>query len=116
MADGSTIKKKKIYTVDKYVCKYINDEWLADEDISSRKYGKKYGVNYHVIEKIQQEDGYNLPLSTLTTMCFNHGIKLSDFFKIVESKYSDFLTDDYFFKINFRIHQTSTPLTLSNNY
>lgn len=100
MADNSTNKKKKIFTADKYVCKFISDEWLSSKDISSRKYGKMYGVNYHIIEKIQQEDGYNLPLSTLTTMCFNHGMKLSDFFKHVETKYAEFLTDDYFIKIS----------------
>lgn len=100
MAVNSTNKKKKIFTSDKYVCKYISDEWLSSKEISSRKYGKTYGVNYHIIEKIQQEDGYNLPLSTLSTMCFNRGMKLSDFFKKVESKYSEFLTDDYFIKIN----------------
>ena len=69
-------------------CKML-DKWF---DAQSKRLDEE--------EKIQQEDGYNLPLSTLTTMCFNHGIKLSDFFKIVESKYSKFLTDDYFFKIN----------------
>ncbi|MAZ26673.1 MAG: hypothetical protein CL868_06295 [Cytophagaceae bacterium] len=98
MADKSIKKTKKVFTADKYVCKYISEEWLSSQDISSRKYGKKYGVNYHIIEKIQQEDGYNLPLSTLSTLCFNHGIKLSDFFKNVEKRYSDFLTDDYFIK------------------
>jgi len=52
---------------------------MTSKGMSTRKYGKIYGVNYHVIEKIQQEDGYNIPLSPLGTICFNHGIKLSDF-------------------------------------
>ena len=89
---------KKVFQTDKYVCKFITEEWFSDQGVSSRSYGKKFGVNYHVIEKIQGEDGYNVPLSTLSTMCFNKGIKLSNFFKLVEKKYGKFLNDSYFVK------------------
>lgn len=85
----------KVYLSNKYVCKYISEEWLTSKDISTRKYGKMYGVNYHIIEKIQQEDGYNMPLSTLSTICFNRGIKLSDFFKLVEKRYGKYLNDSF---------------------
>jgi DNA-binding Xre family transcriptional regulator len=91
-------EKSKVYFSARYVCKYISDEWLNSKETSARKYGKIYGVNYHVIEKIQQEDGYNIPLSTLSTICFNHGIKLSEFFKLVEKKYGKFLNDGYKYK------------------
>ncbi|MCM5662515.1 hypothetical protein [Galbibacter mesophilus] len=94
MASKNT-NKSKVYFSNKYVCKFITEEWLSSKETSTRKYGKLYGVNYHVIEKIQQKDGYNIPLSTLSTMCFNHGIKLSEFFKLVEKKYGKFLNDGY---------------------
>lgn len=90
--------KSRVYSSDKYVCKYISEEWLTSEDTSARKYGKIYGVNYHIIEKIKQRNGYNMPLSTLSTICFNRGIKLSDFFKLVEKKYGKFLNDGYEYK------------------
>ena len=91
-------KSKKVFQTDKYVCKFLKENWFCEEGISARSYGKQYGVNYHVIEKIQKEDGYNLPLSTLSTICFNKGIKLSDFFKQVEKRYGKFLNDTYFIK------------------
>ena len=94
MAEEKT-DKSKVYFSDKYVCKFISEEWLTSKETSTRKYGKKYGVNYHVIEKIQQKNGYNMPLSTLSTICFNKGIKLSDFFKMVEKKYGKYLNDSY---------------------
>lgn len=92
-----TTKNKKNFQVNKYVCQFIMEEWLSDGQ-TLRKYGKTYGVNYHVIEKIIQKDGYNLPLHILSTMCFNRGIKLSDFFSLVEEKYGDKLNDHFYFK------------------
>lgn len=88
---------KKIYLTNKYVCKYISEEWLFDGK-SIREYGRLYGVNYHVIEKIMEKDGYNIPLSTLTTICFNKGIKLSNFFKHVEDRYGNKLNDAFITK------------------
>ncbi len=88
---------KKIYLSNKYVCKFISEEWLCDGK-SMREYGRLYGVNYHVIEKIMEKDGYNIPLYTLTTICFNKGIKLSLFFKLVENKYGEKLNDSFILK------------------
>ncbi|EID72757.1 hypothetical protein [Imtechella halotolerans] len=87
-------KLRKVFRVDKYVCKYLAEEWFSSGE-SMREYGKVYGVNYHVIEKIIGEDGYNIPLHTLNVICFNKGIKLSDFFKLVERKYGGKLDDHY---------------------
>lgn len=88
---------KKIYLTNIYVCKYISEEWLV-EGKSMREYGRLYGVNYHIIEKIKGKDGYNIPLSTLTIICFNKGIRLSDFFKLVEDKYGNKLNDAFISK------------------
>jgi len=88
---------KKIYLSNKYVCKFIREEWLSDGK-SMREYGRLYGVNYHVIEKIIEKDGYNIPLYTLITICFNKGIKLSLFFKLLENKYGEKLNDSFILK------------------
>lgn len=88
---------KKIYLTNKYVCKYISEEWLIDGK-SMREYGRLYGVNYHIIEKIMEEDGYNIPLYTLSIICFNKGISLSEFFKLVENKYGNKLNDSFIYK------------------
>ncbi|SFZ89534.1 hypothetical protein SAMN05428642_101371 [Flaviramulus basaltis] len=45
-----------------------------------------------------KKNGYNITLSTLTTIYFNQGIKLSQFFKFVKSKYSNKLNDSFILK------------------
>ena len=89
------VPEKKIYLTCKYACKYINEEWLVDGK-SIREYGRFFGVNYHIIEKIMDKDGYNIPLSTLSVICFNKGVKISDFFKLVENKYGSSVLNDAF--------------------
>nr|MDQ8210673.1 hypothetical protein [Mariniflexile sp. KMM 9835] len=94
MSKGKVLEKK-IYHTCKYTCMYINEEWLNDGK-SIREYGRFFGVNYHIIEKIMDKDGYNIPLSTLSIICFNKGVKISDFFKLIENKYgSDVLNDEF---------------------
>lgn len=88
---------RKIYLTSKYVCKYISEEWLVDGK-SMREYSKLYGVHKNTIEKIMEKDGYNIPLYTLTTICFNKGMKLSLFFKLVENKYGEKLNDSFILK------------------
>ena len=96
MPEGGTSNKKsgKIHLTNKYVCRFISEEWLSDGK-SLREYGRMFGVNYHVIEKIMEKDGYNIPLSTLSTICFYKKIALSDFFRMIESKYGNILKDSY---------------------
>jgi len=91
----SSKKHQKIYLASKYVCKYISEEWLTDGK-STREYGKLYGIHKNTVEKIMEKDGYNIPLYTLSIICFNKGISLSDFFKLVEKKYGDNKLDDSF--------------------
>lgn len=88
---------QKIYLASKYVCKYISEEWLIYGK-STREYGRLYGVHKNTIEKIMEKDGYNLPMYTLSIICFNRGIKLSEFFKLVEKKYGNKIDDSYFVK------------------
>ncbi|MEP1489172.1 MAG: hypothetical protein ABJK28_12155 [Algibacter sp.] len=88
---------KRIYHTSKYVCKYLSEQWLTDGK-STREYGRLYGVHYHTIEKIMEKDGYNIPLFTLSIICFNKGVKLSDFFEMVEDKYGAKLNDTFIMK------------------
>lgn len=94
---GLNNKSKEIHLTCKYVCRFISEEWLSDGK-SLRQYGKMFGVNYHVIEKIIEKDGYNIPLTTLSTICFYKKIALSDLFKLIENKYGNILDDSYIIK------------------
>jgi hypothetical protein len=92
-------RPKKVFLVDKYVCRYMKEEWFIDAKKDKlREYGRLYGIHYHTVEKIVEEDGYNIPLHTLNIICFNKGVSLSEFFKLVERKYGNKIDDSYVLK------------------
>lgn len=86
-------KPVKVFLIDRYVCNYICEKWMRDYK-SNRSFGKSHGIHEGIARKIKEVDGYKIPVSTLTTMCFYKGIKMSDFFKLVEEKYGQ-LNDDF---------------------
>lgn len=90
-------KGKRVYLVDKYICNFIASEWIS-EQISDREQAKKFGIHHNLIKKIKEEDGYKIPASTLATICFYKGIKVSDFFKTLENKYGTKINDDFIIK------------------
>jgi hypothetical protein len=86
-------KPVKVFLIDRYVCNYICEKWMSD-NVSNRSFGKSHGIHEGIVRKIKDVDGYKIPVSTLTTMCFYKGIKVSDFFKLIEEKYGD-LNDNF---------------------
>ncbi|WP_156101205.1 hypothetical protein [Salegentibacter sp. Hel_I_6] len=98
MPDKKRIKKeKRVYNVDKYVCKYIRENIFKGFDKEKpMKIADKFGIHYHTVEKILgRPDGYHIPVYTLSTICFYKGMKLSQFFKEVERLYGRELDDSY---------------------
>lgn len=87
-------KNQKIFVVDKYVCNFIKSEWMKPGQ-SSRSFAKNHGVHEAVARKIKRDNGYQIPVSSLTAICFNRGVKLSKFFELLESKYGDKINDDF---------------------
>jgi hypothetical protein len=83
----------KVFLIDRYVCNYISEEWMSD-DVSNRSFGKSHGIHEGIVRKIKEVDGYKIPVSTLTTICFYKGIKMSEFFKLIEEKYGQ-LNDNF---------------------
>ncbi|MBF4473062.1 hypothetical protein [Flavobacterium sp. HJJ] len=81
-------KKIKIFVVDQYVCNFIKTEWMKDLK-SFREWGRQHSVHEAVARKINQKEGYNIPVSTLKTICFYKQITMYNFFKLVEEKYGD---------------------------
>lgn len=92
---NKTKKPKRVYLADKYVCNYISEE-LFNSEVSKRELGRLHGIHQHVVGKIIQENGYKIPFSTISTICFNRGLKLSNFLRAVEKKYGQKLDDSYF--------------------
>jgi len=93
----NTGDNKRIFLVDKYICNFIATEWFS-RDISERELARTFGIHPNLIRKIKAEDGYKIPTSTLAIICFYKGVNVSDFFKILESKYGDKINDDIILK------------------
>lgn len=90
----SVKESAKIFLLDKFICNYINSEWLSDKK-SNLSQSQEYGVHPHVLKKIKDNDGYRIPMSTLAIICFYRKIALSDFFKLIEEKYGSKINDDF---------------------
>lgn len=88
--------KIKVFLVDQYVCNFIKEEWMADIK-SFRDWAKQHGVHEAVSRKINQKEGYKIPVSTLKNICFYKQITMSNFFNLVEEKYGD--AEDKFYYI-----------------
>lgn len=88
-------KKTKVFLVDRHVCNFIRDEWMKDIE-SFRKWGKQHGVHEAIARKINEKEGYKIPVSTLNTICFYKQIKVSDFFVMLEKKYGN-AQDKYYY-------------------
>lgn len=87
----------KVFLLDKLVCNYIRDNWI-DQNKPIEPQSKELGIHRHIITKILSEDGYGIPLATLSIMCFYKGISLSDFFKIIEKKHEGLINDHFITK------------------
>jgi hypothetical protein len=81
-------RKVKVFLVDQHVCNFIKEEWMKDIK-SFRDWGKQHGVHEAVSRKINQQEGYNIPVSTLKIICFYKQITMQNFFNLVEKKYGD---------------------------
>lgn len=84
----------QVFLLDKFVCAYIRDNWI-DWSKPIEPQSKKLGVHRHILTKLQSQDGYRIPLSTLAIMCFYKQIPLSEFFKIIEAKHGSKINDDF---------------------
>lgn len=86
-------KPVKVFLIDRYVCNFICEKWMSD-DVSNRSFGKSHSIHEGIVRKIKEVDGYKIPVSTLTTICFYKGMKLSEFFKLIEETYGE-LNDNF---------------------
>ena len=86
-----------VFLLDQFICDYIRNEWL---DIAKPvlPQAQELGVHRHIIKKILEDRPYRVPISTLAIICFYKKISLSDFFKLIETKYGSRINDDFILK------------------
>ncbi len=78
--------------INKYLCNFITKKWLLDfkhegKTVTHNVYAKHCGLSSSTITKIKEESGYNIPLSTIYSICQKEKVVLSDFFKEFEKEY-----------------------------
>lgn len=89
----SKIKRK--YKINSYICEFIRNNWFTPGD-SNDKLAAFFVVHDSIIAKIKSSDNYNIPMHTLSKICFYKEISMSDFFKMLEKEYGQKLYEDYF--------------------
>ena len=75
------------------LAKVARDEYIDDN--TNRLVGDTMGKSEHIVRKVKDEYGYNIPLSTLNAFCVSQKITLSDFFKMLEEKNGSVIEDSF---------------------
>jgi DNA-binding Xre family transcriptional regulator len=93
-SNSNKIELKKINAlVNKYLCNFITEKYFSpfyDKDgneISQNEYSKGCGITSSTLSKIKELDGYNIPLTTVYSICRFENCSLQDFFSEFEKEY-----------------------------
>jgi len=68
--------------INQKICNYIAKEWIQKSK-SNRSFAIDHNIDEKTVRKILLEDGYEIPLLTLSRICEAKEMKLSTFFKIL---------------------------------
>ena len=83
------------YLLNKYICEFIRNEWF-DPDLSNNDLAKFFDVHFSIIAKIKSGENYNMPIYTLSKICYYKEMKMSDFFILLERQYGSKLYEDFY--------------------
>ena len=79
--------------VNKYLCNFIAKKFFSPfynqdgQEISQNEYSKGCGITSSTLSKIKELDGYNIPLTTVYSICRFENCSLQDFFSEFEKEY-----------------------------
>lgn len=85
--------KKLNALVNKYLCNFIAKKFFSpycDEDgveTSQNEYSENCGVASSTLTKLKSPDGYNIPMTTVYSICRFEKYSLEDFFSEFEKEY-----------------------------
>ncbi|PIV93656.1 MAG: transcriptional regulator [Flavobacteriaceae bacterium CG17_big_fil_post_rev_8_21_14_2_50_33_15] len=71
------------------ICEYIYRNWVL-ESTSQRGFALDHNIEESIVRKIKntvlkkKDYEYSIPVTTLQKICEARGLKLSDFFKLIE--------------------------------
>lgn len=95
MSGANKNKDKLNIAIYRDLCNFISDKFLRkfrDEngkEISQNQYAEKCGLSSSTISKIKESDGYDMPFSTILSICLFEKISLATLFKEFENKYGN---------------------------
>ncbi|MDP2160846.1 MAG: hypothetical protein Q8K02_10215 [Flavobacterium sp.] len=87
--------------INKHVCNFISKKWILNrldskgKEVTRRQYAKDCNLATSTITKILVPDGYNIPLSTINSICQKEGMPLSEFFLEFEKIYGISIMDEF---------------------
>lgn len=79
--------------VNKYLCNFITKKFFSpfrdqsDNVISQNEYSDGCGITSSTLSKIKNPDGYNIPLTTIYSICRFENYSLKNFFTEFEKEY-----------------------------
>lgn len=79
--------------VNKYLCNFIAKKFFSPftnhkgEEISQNEYSNGCGITSSTLSKIKDLDGYNIPLTTIYSICRFENYSLEEFFSEFEKEY-----------------------------
>lgn len=95
MSGANKNKDKLSITVYRDLCNFISDKFLRkfiDEngkEISQNQYAEKCGLSSSTISKIKESEGYDIPITTILSICIFEKVSLAQLFKEFEKKYGN---------------------------
>jgi len=69
--------------INKRICNYISSNWIS-ESKSNRSFAINHNIDEKTVRKILKEEGYRIPINTLSKICESRELKLSSFFKLLD--------------------------------
>ncbi len=87
------IANKKNALLYKLLCNFIATKFLLDiknksgETISQNAYAKECGITSSTITKLKSNEGYDIPISTIYSICRRENYSLEQLFREFEEQY-----------------------------
>ena len=85
--------KKINALVNKHLCNFIAKKFFTPfynqdgHEISQNEYASECGLTSSTLSKIKEPDGYNIPLTTIYSICRFENYSLEDFFSEFEKEF-----------------------------
>tara|TARA_R110002051_G_scaffold63132_5_gene114915 strand:+ start:16104 stop:16325 length:222 start_codon:yes stop_codon:yes gene_type:complete len=71
-------------SLDRKICSYISKNWIGTTQAKTQ-FALNHDIDEKTVRRIYGDENYKISLLTLNKICKARNIKLSDFFKLIDS-------------------------------